>query len=81
MEAGIRLYKSGKVKKLFLSGDNRSNQQAEGMATYAMAGGVHPNDIVLDTLGIDTNDTCKHFAKVNHEGFWSRRGTIFLAPC
>src|SRR5688572_27861674 len=29
VEAGIQLYKSGKVKKLFLSGDNRSNQQAE----------------------------------------------------
>src|SRR6266542_2561373 len=31
-EAGIDLYKSRKVKKLFFSGDNRSNQQAEEMA-------------------------------------------------
>jgi SanA protein len=64
VEAGIRLYKAGKVKKLFLSGDNRSNQQAEAMAKYAVQNGVDPKDIIIDKLGIDTNDTCKHFAKL-----------------
>lgn len=65
VEAGIQLYKSGKVRRLFLSGDNRSNQQAEAMADYAVRNGVNPNDIIIDKLGIDTNDTCKHFAKIN----------------
>lgn len=64
VEAGVRLYKAGKVKKLFLSGDNRSNQQAEAMAKYAVQNGVDPKDIIIDKLGIDTNDTCKHFAKL-----------------
>ncbi len=64
VEAGIRLYKSGKVKKLFISGDNRSNQQAEEMARYAVKNGVSPEDILVDKLGIDTNDTCRHFARV-----------------
>ncbi len=64
VEAGVRLYKSGKVKKLFISGDDRSNQQAEAMANYAVQNGVDPNDIVIDKLGIDTNDTCRHFAKI-----------------
>jgi len=63
VEAGVQLYKLGKVKKLFLSGDNRSNEQAEEMAKYAVMNGVHTNDIIIDKLGIDTNDTCKHFAK------------------
>lgn len=64
VEAGVQLYKFGKVKKLFISGDNRSNLQAEAMANYAVRNGVNPNDIVIDKLGIDTNDTCKHFAKI-----------------
>ncbi|MGE5774897.1 MAG: vancomycin high temperature exclusion protein [Chloroflexota bacterium] len=64
VEAGVRLYKLGKVKKLFLSGDNRSNRQAEAMANYAVTNGVNANDIMIDKLGIDTNDTCKHFARL-----------------
>lgn len=64
VEAGFQLYKWGKVEKLFLSGDNRSHQQAEAMAGYALKKGVNPDDILIDRLGIDTNDTCKHFAKI-----------------
>lgn len=68
VEAGIRLYKSQKAEKLFISGDNRSNQQAEEMANYAVENGVNLNDIIIDKLGIDTNDTCKHFAEMHLEG-------------
>lgn len=67
VEAGVRLYKAGKVKKLFISGDNRSNRQAEAMAEYAVTNSVDPNDIITDKLGIDTNDTCKHFAKIGEK--------------
>ncbi len=74
VEAGIRLYKSGKVKKLFISGDNRSNQQAKEMANYAIANGVNPNDIITDKLGIDTNDTCKHFAKIDNKAILVTQG-------
>jgi len=74
IEAGVRLYKLGKVKKLFLSGDNRSNQQVEEMANYAELKGVDPNDIIIDKLGIDTNDTCKHFAKTGREAILVTQG-------
>jgi len=74
IEAGIRLYKSQKAEKLFISGDNRSNRQAEEMAKYAVENGVNPDDIVIDKLGIDTNDTCKHFAKMHLEGILVTQG-------
>ncbi len=74
VEAGIRLYKSGKVKKLFVSGDDRSNQQAEAMANFATQNGVDPNDIIIDELGIDTNDTCRHFAKIGREAILVTQG-------
>ncbi len=74
VEAGVRLYKAGKVKKLFLSGDNRSNQQAEAMANYAILAGVKPNDIVIDKLGIDSNDTCKHFATIGGQAILVTQG-------
>jgi vancomycin permeability regulator SanA len=74
VEAGIQLYKLGKVKKLFLSGDNRSNQQAEEMAKYAELKGVDPNDMIIDKLGIDANDTCKHFAKTGREAILVTQG-------
>jgi len=74
VEAGVRLYKLGKAKKLFISGDNRSNQQAEKMANYAMEKGVNPDDIIVDKLGIDTNDTCKHFAKIGKKAILVTQG-------
>ena len=74
VEAGIQLYKLGQVKALFLSGDNRSNQQAEAMANYAVENGVNPNDIIVDELGIDTNDTCKHFAKISGKAILVTQG-------
>jgi len=74
VEAGIKLYRSQKVKKLFFSGDNRSNQQAEEMAKYAINEGVDSNDILIDKLGIDTNDTCKHFAQIDSEGILVTQG-------
>ncbi len=74
VEAGIKLYKSQKVNKLFFSGDNNSNQQAEEMARYAIQKGVEPEDIIIDKLGIDTNDTCKHFAEIGSEGVLVTQG-------
>lgn len=74
VEAGINLYESHKAEKLFISGDNRSNQQVEEMTNYAIENGVNPNDIVIDKLGIDTNDTCKHFAEMHLEGILVTQG-------
>ena len=74
VEAGIQLYQLHKVEKLFFSGDNRSNQQAEQMANYAIQKGVDSSNIIVDPLGIDTNDTCKHFAEIGTEGIIVTQG-------
>lgn len=66
--AAVVLYRQGKIRKLFISGDNRSNRQAEVMADYAIQNGVAEADIILDKLGIDTHDTCWHFAKIANSG-------------
>jgi vancomycin permeability regulator SanA len=74
VEAGVQLYKSGKVEKLFLSGDNRSHQQAEAMADYVLKKAVNPDDLLIDKLGIDTNDTCKHFSKIGENAILVTQG-------
>jgi SanA protein len=65
-----RLYLSGKVKKLLMSGDNRFwyyNEPAS-MQSYALELGVPIEDIVLDYAGRRTYDTCfraRHIFKLN----------------
>ncbi len=56
----VELYKSGKVQKLLMSGDNRTVDYNEpgAMKTYAMQLGVPEQDIVLDYAGRRTYDTC-----------------------
>lgn len=68
IEAAVQLYRQGKVEKLFISGDNDSNQQAEAMAQYARKRGIPDRDILVDSMGIDTHDTCRHFARFAREG-------------
>lgn len=55
-----RLYFSGKVEKLLMSGDNRfANYNEPGaMRAYALELGVPEKDIVLDFAGRRTYDTC-----------------------
>jgi SanA protein len=67
MEAAIALYEAGKVNKLLLTGDNRSEDYNEParMAEYAQARGVPRQDLVLDYAGRRTYDSCY------------RAGTIF----
>jgi len=65
-----RLYFSGKVKKLLMSGDNRYwyyNEPAS-MQAYALELGIPVEDIVLDYAGRRTYDTCyraRHIFKVD----------------
>jgi len=55
-----RLYFSGKVEKLLMSGDNRFAYYNEpgAMRAYALELGVPEKDIVLDFAGRRTYDTC-----------------------
>jgi SanA protein len=60
METAIDLYRSGKVNKLLLTGDNRfaNYNEPAAMAEYALAQGVPRDDLVLDYAGRRTYDSC-----------------------
>ncbi len=60
VNTGIALYKSGKVKKLLMSGDNSTSHYNEptAMKKYAVAHGVPAKDVIRDFAGFHTYDTC-----------------------
>jgi SanA protein len=60
VQSAVELYKSGKVKKLLMSGDNSYLEYNEpgAMREYALSLGVPETDIVLDYAGRRTYDTC-----------------------
>lgn len=60
IETAAKLYFSGKVQKLLMSGDNRFVDYNEpgAMLNYALELGVPEKDIVLDYAGRRTYDTC-----------------------
>jgi len=60
IETAVDLYKSGKVEKLLMSGDNRfvNYNEPESMRQYALTLGMPDSDIVLDYAGRRTYDTC-----------------------
>lgn len=60
VEMAAELYKSGKVEKLLMSGDNRFEDynEPESMRQYALTLGIPDSDIVLDYAGRRTYDTC-----------------------
>ena len=60
VEAGVKLYKSGKVKKLIMSGDNRFKNYSEPdvMKQVAIQLGVPAEDIQPDYAGRRTYDSC-----------------------
>jgi SanA protein len=66
VEMAVRLYQSGKVDKLLMSGDNRFENYNEpgAMRDYAISLGVPEQDIVLDYAGRRTYDTCYRAQKI-----------------
>ncbi len=60
VETASKLYQSGKVAKLLMSGDNRTQYYNEpaAMKEFAIELGVPSEDIVLDFAGWRTYDTC-----------------------
>ena len=59
LDAGIALYKSGKIERLLLSGDNGQVNYDEltVMKEYCVAHGVPKEDIFVDYAGFDTYST------------------------
>ena len=64
-DASILLYKEHKIKKVFVSGDNANDQEAENLAKHLITNGVPADDIIIDKMGLDTHDTCKHLKDNN----------------
>jgi vancomycin permeability regulator SanA len=60
VDAGVALYRAGKVKKLLMTGDNdrASYDEVTPMKDYAIACGVPAQDIVRDYAGFHTYDSC-----------------------
>jgi SanA protein len=60
IETAVALYKTGKVEKLLMSGDNRfvDYNEPEAMRQFALKLGMPDSDIVLDYAGRRTYDTC-----------------------
>ena len=60
IEAAAALYHAGKVRKLLMSGDNRSADYNEpgAMRAYAESLKVPAADIMLDPAGLRTYDSC-----------------------
>jgi SanA protein len=70
METAIKLYESGKVERLLLSGDNSADHYDEpgAMMAYAISRGVPREHIQPDYAGLRTYDTCyraRHVFKVD----------------
>jgi vancomycin permeability regulator SanA len=60
VETAVELYRTGKVEKLLMSGDNRfvDYNEPQAMKDYALALDVPEDAIVLDYAGRRTYDTC-----------------------
>ncbi len=59
VQTGLELYKSGRVKKLLLSGDHgtKNYDEVNTMKEYLLDKGVPAEDIFLDHAGFDTYDS------------------------
>ena len=60
VDAGIALYRAGKVQRLLMSGDRRVEDydEPDAMRAYALAHGVPDGAILLDYSGLRTYDSC-----------------------
>jgi vancomycin permeability regulator SanA len=58
VEAGVALYKQGKVKQLMMTGDGIGNNEVKAMRLYAIQKGVPASAIILDAGGMRTYDSC-----------------------
>ncbi|MBE0447118.1 MAG: YdcF family protein [Actinobacteria bacterium] len=59
VDTGVDLYRTGKVKKLLLTGDHgrTAYDEVNNMRRYALSKGVPPEDIFMDHAGFNTYDS------------------------
>jgi len=60
LDGAIAFYKTDKISKILMSGDNRTEYYDEqtSMRNYAVSKGVQDSNVVLDFAGQRTYDTC-----------------------
>lgn len=60
VETAISLYKSGKIDRVLVSGDNRhpSYNEPKAMQDYLVTHAVAPQDVIVDYAGRSTFETC-----------------------
>lgn len=73
-DAAALLYHSGKIRRIFVSATERDNNQTSAIAAYLVGQGVPAAALTLDELGIDSGDTCRHFATVADRGLLISQG-------
>ncbi len=67
-DAAVLLYQNAIIENIFVSADNRHNFEAEAIASYLEKHGIPREAITIDKIGIDTGDTCRHFAELHADG-------------
>lgn len=58
IEAGIALFRAGKVQNLLMTGDGDGNSEPTAMRDYAVKRGIPRNAVTIDTEGLRTYDSC-----------------------
>ena len=73
VDKAFQLYKSGRVKKIFVSGGVGENGIGEGdaMKSYLVKKSVPITDIISDNAGRNTYFTAKDFLKLNERSHYS----------
>jgi len=66
VDAGVALYKTGRVQKLLISGDHgrAGYDEVNAMRNHALAAGVPAEDIFMDHAGFSTYDTVARARRV-----------------
>jgi SanA protein len=66
VSVAVQLYHQGKVSKILMSGSTRNPIYDEPMAMQQLAIqlGVHPDDILIDSGGMRTYDTCRRARQI-----------------
>src|SRR5690606_25737298 len=67
-------YHTGKIQRIFVSATERVNRQATAIAAYLEAEGIPAAALVIDEYGIDSVDTCRHFAGIADNGILITQG-------
>ena len=66
VDKGIELYRSRRVNKLMMTGDDGAVRvdEVDAMKAYAIQHGVRPNDVLIDPHGYRTYESCYRESKV-----------------